>query len=92
MYFEPALAWKCTIKRPWAQGSVVERHTLGTQQHAPLLQIDVPASKDTYTNEIFVDTNLVEGPIRKYHLNGVAYVGSGFNRQNFTALAVVREL
>lgn len=22
MYFDPALAWKCTIKRPWAQGSV----------------------------------------------------------------------
>ncbi|KAJ4861295.1 coA-transferase family III domain-containing protein [Trichoderma breve] len=92
MYFKPALAWKCTIKRPWAQGSVGERDTLGTQQHAPLLQIDVPASKDTYTNEIFVDTNSVEGPIRKYHLNGVAHVGSGFNRQNFTALAVVREL
>lgn len=25
MYFDPALAWKCTIKRPWAQGSVGER-------------------------------------------------------------------
>lgn len=42
MYFEPALAWKCTIKRPWAQGSVGERDTLGTQQHAPLLTIQVP--------------------------------------------------
>ncbi|KAF2160103.1 hypothetical protein M409DRAFT_70640 [Zasmidium cellare ATCC 36951] len=42
MYFEPALAWKCTIKRPWAQGSVGERDTLGTQQHAPLLTIEVP--------------------------------------------------
>lgn len=45
MYFNPALAWKCTIKRPWAQGSVGERDTLGTQQHAPLLDIDVPASE-----------------------------------------------
>ncbi|KAF2757355.1 hypothetical protein EJ05DRAFT_387571 [Pseudovirgaria hyperparasitica] len=43
MYFEPALAWKCTLKRPWAQGSVGERDTLGTQQHAPLLDIVVPA-------------------------------------------------
>lgn len=42
MFFEPALAWKCTIKRPWAQGSVGERDTLGTQQHAPLLNIEVP--------------------------------------------------
>lgn len=45
MYFDPALAWKCTIKRPWAQGSVGERDTLGTQQHAPLLAIRVPAAK-----------------------------------------------
>ncbi|KUJ22188.1 uncharacterized protein LY89DRAFT_704835 [Mollisia scopiformis] len=44
MYFEPALAWKCTLKRPWAQGSFGERDTLGTQQHAPLLTLLVPAS------------------------------------------------
>ncbi|KAL1887980.1 hypothetical protein Sste5346_009862 [Sporothrix stenoceras] len=43
MYFDPALAWKCTIKRPWAQGSIGERDTLGTQQHAPLLTVTVPA-------------------------------------------------
>lgn len=42
MFYEPALAWKCTIKRSWAQGSVGERDTLGTQQHAPLLNIEVP--------------------------------------------------
>lgn len=46
MFFEPALAWKCTIKRPWAQGSVGERDTLGTQQHAPLLGIEVPGVED----------------------------------------------
>ena len=45
MYFDPALAWKCTIKRPWAQGSVGERDTLGTQQHAPLLYLRVPPMK-----------------------------------------------
>ncbi|KAK7414925.1 hypothetical protein QQX98_006250 [Neonectria punicea] len=44
MYFDPALAWKCTIKRPWAQGSVGERDTLGTQQHAPLLDVIVPVA------------------------------------------------
>lgn len=42
MFFEPALAWKCTIRRPWEQGTVGERDTLGTQQHAPLLTIKVP--------------------------------------------------
>jgi len=46
MYFDPAQAWKCTIKRLWAQGSVGERDTLGTQQHAPLLDIDVPAASN----------------------------------------------
>lgn len=45
MYFEPALAWKCTIKRPWEQGSIGERDTLGTQQHAPLLYVEVPAEQ-----------------------------------------------
>ncbi|KAI0470607.1 hypothetical protein GGR56DRAFT_136853 [Xylariaceae sp. FL0804] len=43
MYFDPALAWKCTLKRPWAQGSIGERDTLGTQQHAPLLKVRIPA-------------------------------------------------
>ena len=42
MYFEPALAWKCTLERPWEQGSVGERDTFGAQQHAPLLGIVVP--------------------------------------------------
>lgn len=42
MFYTPALAWKCTIKRKWAQGSIGERDTLGTQQHAPLLDIEVP--------------------------------------------------
>ncbi|KAJ5248943.1 hypothetical protein N7468_000394 [Penicillium chermesinum] len=42
MFFEPALAWKCTIRRPWEQGTVGERDTLGTQQHGPLLTIVVP--------------------------------------------------
>ncbi|KAL4915053.1 CoA-transferase family III domain-containing protein [Aspergillus aurantiobrunneus] len=47
MFFEPALAWKCTIRRPWEQGTVGERDTLGTQQHGPLLSITVPkASND----------------------------------------------
>jgi hypothetical protein len=50
MYFDPALAWKCTIKRPWAQGSVGERDTLGTQQHAPLLTLKIPAAETSRVN------------------------------------------
>lgn len=43
MFFRPALAWKCTFRRPWAQGSVGERDTFGAQLHAPLLSIEIPA-------------------------------------------------
>ncbi|KAH0842449.1 caib baif family enzyme [Fonsecaea pedrosoi] len=42
MFFEPALGWKCTFKRPWPQGSIGERDTFGTQLHAPLLSIVIP--------------------------------------------------
>ncbi|MVW73022.1 DUF4387 domain-containing protein [Bordetella sp. 15P40C-2] len=39
MFFEPALAFKLTLKRSWEQGSVNERDTFGAQQHAPLLGV-----------------------------------------------------
>jgi hypothetical protein len=44
MWFEPALAYKFTLKRSpdCLQGSLGERDTFGTQQHAPLLDIEVP--------------------------------------------------
>jgi hypothetical protein len=41
MFFDPALAFKLTLRRSWAQGSVGERDTFGAQQHAPLLDIRV---------------------------------------------------
>ncbi|KAJ5811679.1 hypothetical protein N7474_007980 [Penicillium riverlandense] len=44
MFFEPALGWKCTLRRSWPQGSFGERDTFGTQQHAPLLSIPIPGS------------------------------------------------
>ncbi|EXJ53396.1 uncharacterized protein A1O5_13385 [Cladophialophora psammophila CBS 110553] len=43
MFFEPALAWKCTFKRPWPQGSIGERDTFGAQLHAPMLDVEIPA-------------------------------------------------
>ena len=41
MFFDPARAFKFTLRRNWAQGSVGERDTFGAQQYAPLLDIAV---------------------------------------------------
>lgn len=45
MFFDPALAFKCTLRRGWAQGSIGERDTFGAQQQAPLLTIEIPAPR-----------------------------------------------
>lgn len=44
MFFDPALAYKFTLRRPGRslQGSVGENDTFGTQQHAPLLDVEIP--------------------------------------------------
>lgn len=42
LFFEPALAFKFTLRRGWAQGSIGERDTFGAQQHAPLMNINIP--------------------------------------------------
>ena len=42
MFFDPAMAFKFTLRRGWAQGSVGERDTFGAQQHAPLLDVEIP--------------------------------------------------
>lgn len=44
MFFEPALAYKFTLRRPKRslQGSIGENDTFGTQQHAPLLDVEIP--------------------------------------------------
>ena len=45
MFFDPALAFKFTLRRAWMQGSVNERDTFGTQQHAPLLTVEIPVQR-----------------------------------------------
>ena len=40
--FEPALAIKVTIKRMRSSGALGESDVYGAQQHAPLLQLDIP--------------------------------------------------
>jgi hypothetical protein len=42
--FEPGLAFKFTLKRPRVQGALGESDMYGAQQHAPLLDIQIPWS------------------------------------------------
>lgn len=44
LFFDPALAYKFTLKRSMKrlQGSIGENDTFGTQQHAPLLDVEIP--------------------------------------------------
>ena len=44
MFFDPAQAFKFTLKRAAGseQGSIGERDTFGAQQHAPLMDIEIP--------------------------------------------------
>jgi len=43
LFFDPAQAFKFTLRRHWAQGSINERDTFGAQQHVPLMSIDIPS-------------------------------------------------
>ncbi|KAL6805078.1 hypothetical protein GGI42DRAFT_323480 [Trichoderma sp. SZMC 28013] len=78
MYFEPVLACKCTIKKPWAQGSVGERDTLGTQTCAVTANRR-PCVKRRLHQQKFGRYKLGRKSVREYHLHGVAHVGSGPN-------------
>lgn len=51
--FEPGLAFKFTLKRPHVQGALGETDMYGAQQHAPLLDIEVPwsASAPTFVHK-----------------------------------------
>lgn len=42
IYFDPALAVKCTMVRQIASGSPGDTDVYGAQQHAPLLSLEVP--------------------------------------------------
>lgn len=46
IFFKPALAFKFTLRRGWAQGSIGERDTFGAQQHVPLMTVDIPGEPD----------------------------------------------
>lgn len=42
VFYDPALAIKITIKRPIDSGSIGETDVYGAQQHAPLMDIQIP--------------------------------------------------
>lgn len=50
-FFEPALAFKLTLVRRGTQGGVGERDTFGAQQHAPLLDLQIPTPTDPAAEE-----------------------------------------
>ena len=41
--YDPAVAFKITIRRPVSSGDIEDRDVYGCQQHVPLTQIEVPA-------------------------------------------------
>jgi hypothetical protein len=40
--YDPAVAFKITIRRPVGSGDVLDRDVYGCQQHVPLMAIEVP--------------------------------------------------
>jgi hypothetical protein len=41
-FFDPALAFKLTVRRQGRQGSIGDSDNFGAQQHAPLLDLIIP--------------------------------------------------
>jgi len=41
MFFDPARAFKLTLRRNWPQGGIGERDTFGAQQHIPLMTLEL---------------------------------------------------
>ena len=51
MFFDPAMAFKMTVKRRWQQGSSNERDTFGAAQHAPLMDIMIDTQSNLRTSD-----------------------------------------
>ena len=41
--YDPAVAFKITIRRPVGSGDLLDRYVYGCQQHVPLTRLEVPA-------------------------------------------------
>ena len=44
--YDPAVAFKITIRRPVSSGDIEDRDIYGCQQHIPLTSIEVPEASD----------------------------------------------
>jgi len=42
--YDPACAFKITIRRPIGSGDITDRDVYGCQQHVPLMAIEIPAA------------------------------------------------
>lgn len=42
--YDPAVAFKITIRRPVGSGDITDRDVYGCQQHVPLMKIEVPGA------------------------------------------------
>ena len=51
MFFDPAMAFKMTVKRRGHQGSSGERDTFGAAQHAPLMDIMIETHSNLRTSD-----------------------------------------
>ncbi len=40
--FDPAYAFKVTMRRPWGSGAIGETDVYGAQQHIPIAEFDIP--------------------------------------------------
>jgi hypothetical protein len=40
--FDPAYAYKITMRRPWGSGAIGETDVYGAQQHVPIAEFDIP--------------------------------------------------
>ena len=40
--FDPAYAFKITMRRPWSSGAIGETDVYGAQQHIPIAEFDIP--------------------------------------------------
>ena len=46
MFFDPAMAFKMTIRRRGARARPAKRDTFGAQQHAPLLDVTISSGSN----------------------------------------------
>lgn len=52
--FEPGMAFKFTLRRRKVQGEIGDSDIYGAQQHAPLMNIEIPWDKELVPQDVFL--------------------------------------